>query len=262
MVGKRIRLSKLFNPKSNRTCIVPMDHGISCGPIDGLTNTVQTVHSVIKGGADAVILHKGLLKELSEHTEIARAGNFIVHISASTDFSETKHHKCLVSTVEHAVKLGAAGISVHVNLGTSTEGKMLSDLGLVSDACMDWGMPLLAMMYIKGERNNNTCINSIAHAARVAEELGADIVKVDIPFGASNIKKVMDCVSIPVIISGGPKVSVNDILLHIETALEAGASGISIGRNIFQSENPELMTRIISQMVHEGLSFEAAVKKL
>lgn len=261
MTGKKLRLNKLFNPESNRICIVPMDHGVTMGPIQGLSNTAKTACSVISGGANAIVVHKGLLKELAQYDEIAKPGNFILHISASTEFCNSKNDKCLVSTVEQAVKLGAMGVSVHVNLGADGESRMISDLGFVADACMDWGMPLLAMMYVRSSRGEAPTPSSVCHAARVAEELGADLVKLDIPFGMEDMEEIIKSIHIPIVISGGPKVSVADILLHIDRALRAGASGISIGRNIFQSKDPELMTNIICQMVHKGLSYYGAIDR-
>ena len=259
MIGKRMRLSKIINVSTNRTFIVPMDHGVTMGPIDGLTNTIHSAKMIIEGGADAIILHKGALMELSNYPELLKKCNFILHLSASTNMSKNSNQKHIVSSVEMALKMGAMGVSAHVNLGTDNDGDMISDLGRLSDACLDWGMPLIAMMYVRGENLDSMDMKNIAHAAKVAEELGADIVKVNAPHCPSDIEGIVHSVGIPVVVSGGPKTSDSEILAHVDAVLKAGASGVSIGRNIFQSARPRKLASIIYNMVHNNMSYKDAM---
>ena len=109
-------------------------------------------------------------------------GELIIHLSASTVLApETQlTRKELVSTVEQAIRLGATAISTHVNLGSTFEADQMKDMGMVAEECDKWGMPLLAMMYVRdGSKEHEFDGARIAHAARVAEEIGADIVKVN-----------------------------------------------------------------------------------
>jgi len=262
MSGKKLRLSKIINPKTNRTCIVPMDHPITLGPVQGLVDLLGTIKATANGGADAIVLHKGMLDKIAEYPEIASKCNFILHLSASTNLSHDANDKRLVSTVEQAVKLGAAGVSVHINLGSDYEGKMLEDMGMVSDKCMEWGMPFFPMMYVRGRDLDSFDVANIAHAAKVAEELGADIIKVNSPASPKDIDKVVKCVNTPIVVAGGSKTSIKELLFYINEVIKAGASGVSIGRNVFQASDPEAVTRVIYEMVHNNLEYNEAVNKI
>jgi predicted phospho-2-dehydro-3-deoxyheptonate aldolase len=250
--GKQLRMQRLFR-HSQRTMIVPMDHGVSLGPVPGLEDILTAVKQVAAGGADAVLVHKGQARHLIEAGE--PDCELIVHLSASTDLAPDPNSKELVSTAEHAVKLGATAVSVHINLGSSQEAAMLKGLGQVAEACDDWGMPLVAMMYVRdGIKDNEYNPVKIAHAARVAEELGADIVKVNYTGSPDTFRQVVETVKIPVIIAGGPKMdTVDELLAMVKGAAAAGAKGAAIGRNIFQAERPTELTRQIREILDSYL---------
>jgi class I fructose-bisphosphate aldolase len=188
----------------------------------------------------------------------------IIHLSASTSLSPTPNAKTLVCTVEEAVKLGADGVSIHVNLGNGDEKEMLNDLGRVSREARTWGMPLLAMIYPRGEKiKDEYDVGVIKHAARVGDEMGADIVKVSYTGSAETFREVVEGCSIPVVIAGGAKMdSDREILEMVKGAIDAGGSGASIGRNIFQHANPTRMVMAISAIVHQKASVDDALKIL
>lgn len=261
MTGKDLRLSRLLG-SSHRLLIVPMDHGITIGPVQGLSNIQETVRQVAEGGANGVIVHKGLVKELGESLKNSDC-QLIVHLSASTSLSPDADRKMLVSSVEHAIRLGATGVSVHVNLGSAYESAMLKDLGEVAERCDLWGVPLLAMMYVRdGFRENEFKPEKIKHAARVAEEIGADLIKVNYTGDMESFKEVTASVKVPVLIAGGPKSnSTFELLKMIHNAMAAGAAGISIGRNIFQATNPTLLVKTIRQIV-DGKASEELLESL
>ncbi len=126
-----------------------MDHGISVGPIPGLIDLKDAIGRVVDGGANAVVEHKGMVAE--GHRGSGRDVGLIVHLSASTGLSTQPNAKTLVCTVEEAIKLGADAVSIHVNLGNGQEKEMLHDFGYVSNEARRWGLPLLAMIYPRGE---------------------------------------------------------------------------------------------------------------
>ena len=141
MIGKMIRLERILNRETGRTVIVPMDHGVTVGPIDGLIDMKTTVNSVAMGGANAIVIHKGLVT--SGHRRRGRDVGLIVHLSASTSLSPFPNAKTLVCTVEEAIKLGADAVSIHLNIGDGTEREMLADFGQVArdartGACRCW----------------------------------------------------------------------------------------------------------------------------
>jgi fructose-bisphosphate aldolase/2-amino-3,7-dideoxy-D-threo-hept-6-ulosonate synthase len=256
--GKKRRLKRIFK-EDNRTVIVPMDHGVSLGPIKGITNMQKIVDQLLKGGVDAIVLNKGMAKRVD-------AGNagLIVHLSAISNLSPNTSNKIQVATVQEAIRVGADAISLHINIGAQDEDKMLAKLGRVADECDIFGMPLLAMMYPRGPKiQNEHAPDVVAHAARIGAELGADIIKTNYTGDVETFKAVVDSCPVPVIIAGGPKCKEeNEILQTTYDSIKAGGAGLSIGRNVFQHENPTLMVKALSAIVHNGASVDQALKIL
>lgn len=249
MDGKDLRLRRLF--KSERLLLVPMDHGVTLGAVGGLGDIRGAVRAVAAGGADGVVVHKGIARQIMPELTASNRCELVVHLSASTSLAPDPNRKELVGSVERAVRLGAAGVSVHVNLASQSEARMLRDLGLVAEDCAAWGMPLLAMMYVRdGSRASEYDPEKLAHAARVAEELGADIVKVNYTGDPESFARVVEAVRLPVIIAGGPKSSRTEALLAaIRGALQAGARGVAIGRNLFEDADPRALTASIRRIL-------------
>jgi predicted phospho-2-dehydro-3-deoxyheptonate aldolase len=237
-----------------------MDHGVSVGAIPGITNIGETVMKVADGGANAVIVHKGMVA--AEHIRGGPYMGLIIHLSASTIYSSSQDLKTLVCTVEEAVKMGADGISVHINIGCENEKEMLTDLGNVSRAASEWGMPLLAMIYCKGKKiKDEYDPEVIRHAARLGAELGADMVKVGYTGSQDSFQRVVEGCPVPVIIAGGPRMdSDRNFLEMVKEAMKAGASGTSIGRNVFQHRDPTSIVSALSMIVHENAQVEDALK--
>ena len=262
MIGKHIRMERLMNRMTGKTVIVPMDHGFTMGPIEGLVKPREAVFQAGEGGANAVVLHKGNI-DLT-HRRCGNDMGLIIHLSASTLLSPDANYKVLVCSVEEAIKLGADGVSLHVNLGADREADMLRDFGIVSKKCQEWGMPLLVMMYTRGDKvlaENDEQYVKIA--ARVASEMGADMVKVSFTGSVESFARVVEGSSIPVLIAGGEKAkNTKDVLTNVKMAIEAGGKGVSMGRNVFQHENPSLLLQAVSKIVHEGTSVNEALAML
>jgi predicted phospho-2-dehydro-3-deoxyheptonate aldolase len=262
MIGKKIRLERIIDRNSCKTVIIPMDHGVTVGPIEGLADMRTTVSRVVAGGANAILMHKGMVR--AGHRGTGRDVGLIIHLSGGTSMSPDPNAKQLVCTVEEAIKLGADAVSVHINLGAETDKEMLQQLGEVSGKCVDWQMPLVAMMYTRGPKiKSEYDVSNVKHAARVGAELGADIVKVVYTGSIESFAEVVQGCPVPVVIAGGPKMgSDQDIFKMVEGALKAGCAGVSIGRNAFQHKTPEKMVAALCKMVHEGASVEQAIVTL
>ena len=258
MLGKNIRLERIVDRNSGRTVIVPMDHGVTLGPIAGLADMRTTVGKIVNGGANAILMHKGMVG--AGHRKAGRDVGLIVHLSASTALSPYPNAKRLVCCVEEAIKMGADAVSIHVNLGDEAEGDMLEQFGFVGEQCMHWGMPLVAMVYTRGEKiKNEYDLEPVKHAARVGAELGADIVKVNYTGSTESFREVVAGCPIPVVIAGGEKVETDDELFTmVDGALKAGAAGASIGRNAFQHADPQRVVGAIAKMVHENATVAQA----
>ncbi len=256
LLGKAIRLERVFNRNTGKTIIVPMDHGVSVGPISGVVDAKSTVDKVAAGGANAVIMHKGLPRRT--HRGHGNDVGLIVHLSASTVLSPFPNAKTLVGTVEDAIRLGADAISIHVNLGDAKEMEMLASFGKISSEAASWGMPLLAMVYARGAGiPNEFDVEVVKHSARLAEELGADVVKVPYTGSPETFAQVVEGCCIPVLIAGGPKMSGHrDFVQMVYDANQAGGAGLSVGRNVFQAEDPTLLVKALHGVVHEGKGVE------
>ncbi|CCH48671.1 2-amino-3,7-dideoxy-D-threo-hept-6-ulosonate synthase [Pseudodesulfovibrio piezophilus] len=261
-IGKAIRLERIVNRNTGRTIVVPMDHGVTVGPIDGLVDMREAVGKVVAGGANAVIEHKGLVR--CGHRASGKDIGLIVHLSASTSLSPYPNAKSLVASVEDAIRLGADAVSIHCNLGDETESAMLADFGMVASKASNWGIPLLAMVYARGPKISDEYDPAVvAHCARVGTELGADIVKVPYTGDIDTFAKVCDACCVPVVIAGGPKLdSTESFLQMVHDSLEAGGAGLSVGRNVFQHEDPTRLVEALNMIVHADESVDVALNYL
>ena len=259
MIGKKIRLERIIDRNSGKTVIVPMDHGVTVGPIAGLEDMRTTVSKIVTGGANAILMHKGIVR--AGHRGAGKDIGLIIHLSGGTSMSPDPNAKELICTVEEAIKLGADAVSVHINLGAETDREMLAQLGFISERCLQWQMPLIAMMYTRGAKiKNEFDVNNVKHAARVGAELGADIIKCVYTGSVESFREVVEGCPVPIVIAGGEKMdSDEDIFKMVQDALKAGATGLSIGRNAFQHKNPEKIVEALSKIVHNGASVEEAV---
>jgi fructose-bisphosphate aldolase/2-amino-3,7-dideoxy-D-threo-hept-6-ulosonate synthase len=236
-----------------------MDHGVTLGPISGLVRMQDTIDQLLKGDVDAIIVHRGIAKNV----DTQKAG-LIVHLSASTKLGSDPDSKVQVCSVEEALRIGADAVSVQVNVGAQREAEMLAELGRVADDCDKYGMPLLAMMYPRGLKiQDEHAVDVVAHVARLGAELGADIVKTNYTGDIETFRQVVRGCSVPVIIAGGPKIeTVQELLQMVRESMTAGGSGLSIGRNVFQHENPTLIARALTALVHDGAGVEEALRIL
>jgi fructose-bisphosphate aldolase/2-amino-3,7-dideoxy-D-threo-hept-6-ulosonate synthase len=217
------------------------------------------IEKLNKGGADAILVHKGIAKNFDVgHSAL------IVHLSASTVLGPDPLWKRQVCSVEEAVRLGAEAVSVHINVGSPREHLMLSELGRVAQRCDDLGIPLLAMMYPRGPTiKNEHDPKAVAHAARLGAELGADIIKTNYTGDPETFEEVVSGCPVPIVIAGGPKKeSIKDFLQMVHDSINVGGAGISIGRNVWQHEDPELMTKALSTIIHNGANAQKALEIL
>ncbi|WP_461209738.1 2-amino-3,7-dideoxy-D-threo-hept-6-ulosonate synthase [Desulfocurvus sp. DL9XJH121] len=258
ILGKVVRSERIFNRNTGRTIIVPLDHGVTVGPIYGIIDLRDTVNQIAEGGANAVLMHKGMPR--CSHRGSGKDVGLIIHLSASTSLSPFPNAKTLVGTVEDALRLGADGVSLHINLGDETERDMLSALGEATTQASYWGMPVLAMVYARGPRIKNEYDPEVVrHCARVGQELGADVVKVPYTGDIESFSTVTESCCIPVVIAGGPKLdSTRDLLQMVHDSIQAGGSGLSVGRNVFQHKNVTRLLKALNGIVHEDWDLDQA----
>ncbi|MGW4464320.1 hypothetical protein [Micromonospora sp. NPDC004704] len=240
--GRLIRLSRLIPDR--RSVLVPFDDALISGPYGGLVDTVVRAREVADGGANAIMGFRAL------HDRCSARGlfvPFVLNLTASTVLS-SHTRKTVVGSVEAAVRAGCDGVAVHVNVTDGREGEMLGTLGAVSDACQQWNMPLLAIMYPRRVHRDGTDDNYlelkatnrdgyarlVRHAVRIAVELGADIVKTQYTGDPESFATVVEVsLGVPVVIAGGPRTSVRQALDNAYGAMSAGAAGVCFGRQTY-----------------------------
>jgi DhnA family fructose-bisphosphate aldolase class Ia len=217
------------------------------GPIHGLTPLKPTLHRLLAGAPDGVVAHRGALAQIP--AELTRRTGLIMHLSAGTALSGRGHVKAVIGAAEDALRVGADAVSVQVTFGVAEELNMLVDLAEVSAACSRWGLPLLTMAYVWGVDPADEP-HRIAHAARVAAELGSDIVKVPYTGSPESFATVVQGCFVPVVVAGGDRAEWKELLTTVEAALEVGAAGVCVGRNVFQHENPQAALAELRALVH------------
>ena len=169
-----------------------------------------------------------------------------------------------MGSVEEALRLGADAVSIHINIGAKEEPEMLQKLGMISDKCDEWSVPFVAMMYPRGENIKNPHDPEIvAHIARIGAEAGADIVKSVYTGDVDSFRRVIKTCPVPIVIAGGPKANTDEEIIEMcDGAMEAGAKGVTFGRNIFQHQNPPAIVHALYKVVIEGKSTKEALSDL
>ncbi|HEY7594374.1 MAG TPA: 2-amino-3,7-dideoxy-D-threo-hept-6-ulosonate synthase [Actinophytocola sp.] len=253
--ARDVRTRRLYRYGGDGLVVVPLDHTISDGPV--IPGRIDALVGKLAGnGVDAIVLHKGGVRHVQPRwfTELS----LVIHLSASTVHAPDPDAKYLVSGVAEALRLGADAISVHVNIGSAGEREQIADLGAVADACDRWNVPLLAMMYPRGPRiANPRDPELVAHAATLAMDLGADVVKVPFAGTAAEMADVVRACPVPLIVAGGPAAATDDeVLAYVAEALRGGVAGVAMGRKIFQADDPGRLARRVAQLVHKQPTIE------
>jgi fructose-bisphosphate aldolase/2-amino-3,7-dideoxy-D-threo-hept-6-ulosonate synthase len=252
--GLAARLSRVGT--DGRYVVVPMDHGITIGAVKGLVDIESTIDAVTRGGADSVLTQKGIAPRA--HPNLNGAG-YIVHLNGSTVVGPDANDKRMTGTVKDAVRAGADAVSLHLNVGSNHEREQIEQLAELTTEASDYGLPVLAMTYARGPDVDGSDPEALGHAARLGEELGADIIKTAYSGDAESFGRVTESTRLPVIIAGGEPDSDLETLRTVRGAMDGGGAGVSMGRTIFQHDDPEAITRAVSAVVHEDASAEDAL---
>lgn len=266
-LGRERRLRRLFHPASRKTIIVPVDDSLITGPTQGLEDLETKISRIIEGKPNAVLCFSGTAARFAH---VMADTPRIINLTASTVHS---HHtrKVLVTSVEEAFSLDADAVAVHVNVTSRFESLMLKNLGRVAGLCSRFGMPLLAIMYPRREgpsgddnydvlklKNLGEYVGLVAHAARIGFELGADVVKVPYTGDPESFRRVVAaCQPVPLVVAGGPRKPVLEVLRMAAEVIEAGGAGVSFGRNIFGRQNPTPWIQALKRIVLEGCPQES-----
>ncbi len=245
---------------------VPIDHGASEYPQDGLVNLKETIQALINAGVNAIVAQKGVVSAFSSLCE-GTATSMVAHLSVSTVHGGIDAaRKVTVGSVKESIARGAKAVSCQINMGSAGEGDMIEAMGKITNKAFKHNVPVLGMVYARGEHLqaiNNDLTNGQAHAVRLAFELGCHVAKSPWFSERKTFEEIIGAAPIPVLIAGGERgQSDKDILDMVELAMSWGAAGVCMGRQIFGHPYPEKMAAAIVAIVHKGLSADDALDLL
>ncbi len=249
------RLNHIFQP-NGRTLIVAMEHAAIFGPGKGTENPAVTINQVVAGGANAVMASFGIISTFVQ--ELTPVGVILRSDGAPTILGPDEPFPVWFG-VEEALRLGTDGICISAFPGHHAEQQSLDNLAAISREAHKWGLALQGEMVPGGMTAGPEArtVKSVALAARLGCELGADWVKVPYVEGFEEV--VRGCYKPVVILGGSKRGSIAEVFEEVRDALDAGAAGVTMGRNIWESDNPEAMTAALAALIHEDASVETAM---
>ena len=241
--GMKNRISKIIKPKDGRTVMLAVDHGYFMGPTSGLENIKKMVDPLM-GYADTLMLTRGALRNYIDPTINVP---IVLRVSGGTSIvgKELLHEGTVVS-IEDAIRLNVSGVAYSILVGAEFERDTILGMTEYIDEAEMYGIPVLAVTAVGKDMAKDARYLSLA--SRIAAELGAHIVKT---YFCKDFEKIIETCPVPVVIAGGKKQPEKDALQMAYDAIHAGAIGVDMGRNIFQSTDPVGMIKSVNAIVHK-----------
>jgi len=250
--GMKNRLSRIFNPKSGKTVMLAIDHGYFQGPTTGLERIDLTVVPLMEY-ADAIMLTRGILRTTVPPT---LTKPIVMRCSGGPSILKELSDEHLAVDIEDAIRMNVAAITLQVFIGGEFESRSVHNMTRLVDMGMRYGIPTMAVTAVGKDMVRDARYFRLA--CRICAELGAQIIKTYyIPEGFETV--TASC-PVPIVMAGGKKIPELDALTMAYNAIGQGASGVDMGRNIFQSEAPKAMIQVVSKVVHEGMRPAEAMK--
>jgi len=252
--GMKNRISQIIKPGSGRTVMLAVDHGYFLGPTSGLEEPGKTIEPLLPH-ADSLMLTRGVLRT-SVSPEIPVP--IVLRVSGGSSIvGEDLSKETITVSVKDAIRLNVAAVALSIYVGSKYEHQTLKNLATLISECEEYGIPVLAVTAVGKEMVRDARYLSLS--CRIAAELGANIVKT---YYCEDFEKVVKSCPVPVVIAGGKKVSEKDALELAYKAVNEGAKGVDMGRNIFQSSDPVGMIKAVRSIVHEKSSVKKAFAAL
>lgn len=252
MSGKKTRLARFrCGPSHGPGIIIPIDHGLTIGPVTGLNSTEEMANFLGCPEVDGVIAHKGIIERLGQRGSLGGFG-VMVHLNGMSTLAESPDTKVRFTDVETAIRLGADGVSLQVNFDGHNDADNLVAIGKVVDDAARFALPVLAMVYDKvASTDAAQRISRVRHLMRIAIELGVDAIKIAPPAELRDVPALLAGLAIdaPIYFAGGSLGSREDLFALAHSAVANGAAGLCVGRNVFQAPRPaELLTELRAVM--------------
>ena len=266
-IGKKIRLSRLIQAETNTCLICAIDHGMTSPRfLDGLYDTEARVREAIAGGANVLMLGRGFAKATAHL--FRRDTSLAFMLTASAAGRPGGALITPIGSVEEALRMGADAVVVYVALAGDNEPEAITYVSKIGEACELLGMPFIAEAeYPNAYQSLDSMAESygpeyLKRNARLCAELGADIVKVNWSGDQPSFGEIVRACGRPVVLAGGSLISDEELLTRMAQARDVGAIGCSVGRNVFQHQQPEAIMRAISRIFRDHWSVGQALQEL
>jgi len=256
------RMNQIFR-ENGKTLIVAMDHAALFGMMGGLERPGEVIRQVRSGGADAILTTYGVSKQFVE--EIGDMGLVLRVDGGLSALAKERGPLHLVYQVQDALRLGADAVGAMGMPGSRFESQMLPYLSELIGQCEEWNMPVMAEMLPGGFENPAELWTpeNIGHACRIGAELGVDFIKTAYSGDVDSFRSIVEQVYVPIVVLGGSKSGEpRELLENVHGAMQAGASGVACGRNIYQYEEPEKMVRAVAAIIHSDAAVDDALDLL
>ncbi len=248
--GMKNRLSRIIKPASGRCVMLAVDHGYFQGPTTGLSDLSKTVEPLLEY-ADALMITRGAVRNwIDPAADIP----IILRVSGGQSILKELSNEIITTNIEDAIRINATAITCSVYVGGEYEKETIDNLSKLVDEGEKYGIPVLAVTAVGKDMARDA--RYLGLASRICVEIGAHIIKT---YYTEDFRKVVEaCGNVPVVIAGGKKLQERDALEMTYNAILDGASGVDMGRNIFQSDSPVGMIQAVRSVVHEGKALDEA----
>lgn len=250
--GMKNRLSGIIRPSTGKALMLAVDHGYFLGPTSGLEDTQKTIKPLLPF-TDSLMLTRGVLRNCVDATN---AKPIVLRVSGGNSIlDEDLSNEDITVSIDDAIRLNASALALSVYVGSKEQHKTIVNLGKLVDAGEKYGIPVLAVTAVGKEMARDERYLSLS--CRIAAETGAHLVKT---YYCKDFDKLVKKVPIPVVIAGGKKIPELEALELTYNAIQDGAVGVDMGRNIFQADAPVAMIQAVQKIVHENYSVKKAAE--
>ncbi|KAB8306963.1 MULTISPECIES: 3-hydroxy-5-phosphonooxypentane-2,4-dione thiolase [Rahnella] len=244
--GMQSRLARIFNPDSGRTVMLAFDHGYFQGPTTGLERIDINIAPLFPH-TDVLMCTRGVLRSV---VPAAINKPIVMRASGGNSILTELSNETVAVAIEDALRLNVAAMAAQVYIGSEHEHQSIKNIIQLVDQGMRYGMPTMAVTGVGKDMARDQRYFSLA--TRIAAEMGANIIKTY--YVDSGFERIAAGCPVPIVIAGGKKLPEREALEMCYQAIDQGASGVDMGRNIFQSESPVAMLHAVKAVVHENAS--------
>ncbi|MGM0886896.1 MAG: 3-hydroxy-5-phosphonooxypentane-2,4-dione thiolase [Bacillota bacterium] len=244
--GMKDRLSRIFNPVTGKTVMLAFDHGYFMGPASGLER-LDILIPKLANYADCLMGTRGAIR-----SSVPPTFNKSIALRASSGSSilqDDLSHESMVVDIDDAIKMNASAIAIQTFIGADGQKETIEELNKAINLGSKYSIPTMGVVAVGKEMERTPQFFLLA--TRMLAEFGVQIVKT---YYCDDFEKVAAACPVPLVVAGGKKIHEKDALALAYNSIQAGAAGVDMGRNIFQSAYPEAMIQAVAKVVHEGYS--------